>query len=149
MKNPKFVRLSLAVCVALGLLGLYQFGSSIESNARKASQFEAQNSLHVAYDLEKVTTPWCVLALLEGRDIATGRLDWKAGEIVQLGDNQFYDLGYGKTYPANETSVKYRGETYKLRPKYKEPSAGTYNVDLGEESLEVERTCHNVEILVK
>lgn len=149
MKHPKLLRLSLTAGVALGLLGLCQFGSSIESNARMASQFEAQNHLRVVYDLEEVSTPWCILALMEGKDNATGGIDWKAGEIIQLGDYQFYDLGYGSTYPEGELTVEYRGENYELKPRYAEPSAGMYNANPGVERLEVERTCRNVEIMVK
>jgi hypothetical protein len=149
MKNQKLVGFSLTVCVALGLLGMCKVGSTIESDTRKLSQYEAQNNLHVVYDLESLSTPWCVLALLEGKDKAEGEVKWRAGEIATLGDNQFYTLGYGESNLSGPVTVLYRGETYKLESEYSDSVAGMYSYQEAVEVLNVERTCGNVEIRVK
>lgn len=128
-----------------GLIGLYWVGSVVQNESRKASQLDALERMGVAFDVEAASVPWCVVALLNGQNEAEGTLPWKAGEAAALGELQFQNLGYGKTYPEEPVTATYKGEVYTLVPVYEEPG----HLDLGADVLSVRRTCQNVEIIVR
>lgn len=148
MKYNNYLKQYWPVWVAAGSLGLCQFAGWVESMSKKASQEDARNNLHLAYDMEKLTNPWCVQALLAGRDEVSGKIPWQAGEVAKLGDQEFYNLGYGKTN-LKPTEIFVRGERFSVADYYRGRTAGMYSFDPGEDAIKITRTCRNVRVEIE
>lgn len=146
----------------LGLSGLLYEANQVQSQERARLQEDAKSHLHLVYDMEAESNPWCVSARVDGADSAFGELDFgmDAGGVgVRLGDHEFYTLGYGK-YAMKDTpnaqledfmggSFEYRGDQYTVTPRYKAETVGTYSFSSEVDVLDVTRTCNNVEVVFK
>lgn len=146
----KYLKHSWPLWVVAGVLGLCKAAGFVESVTRKASQLDTMNHMSdMVHDIESETTDWCVLALLDERTTAQGELTWKAGETARLGDYEVLNFGYGLTNPTGPVTMTHRGETYMVKPLYESVLGGSGGISRAEKDvLEVERTCHNVEIIV-